>query len=71
MEDPCEELETQLKVFLDHKDEDYDEFGARFDNIRMELDDVDEVFSLVRHTVADTPAEPFLLSIMQHLLVIR
>lgn len=58
-------------MFLDHKDEDYDEFGARFDNIRMELDDVEEVFSLVRHTVADTPAEPFLLSIMQHLLVIR
>ena len=58
-------------MFLDHKDEDYDEFGARFDNIRMELDDVEEVFSLVRHTVADTPTEPFLLSIMQHLLVIR
>ena len=37
----------------------------------MELDDVNEVFELVRNSVLDTAAEPFFLSILQHLLCIR
>ena len=71
VENPCEELETQLKVFLDHKEEDYEEFAARFDNIRLDLEDIDEVFQIVKHTVTETAAEPYLLSILQHLLCIR
>ena len=71
VENPCEELETQLKVFLDHKEEDYEEFASRFDNIRLDLEDIDEVFQIVKHTVTETAAEPYLLSILQHLLCIR
>jgi len=71
VENPCEELETQLKVFLDHKEEDFEEFAARFDNIRFDLDDIGEVFDIVKQTVADTTAEPYLLSILQHLLCVR
>ena len=85
-DDAGEELDLQLKVFVEHKEEDFDEFAhryqeyyirnfvfviPRFDNIRLELDDVNEVFELVRNSVLDTAAEPFFLSILQHLLCIR
>ena len=70
-DDATEELQVQLKVFYSHRDEDFDEFAQRFDNIRLELDDVDECFELVKNLVMDTPAEPFFLSILQHLVCIR
>jgi len=70
-ENTGEEFDLQLKVFDEHKEEDFDEFAHRFDNIRVELDDVNEVFELVRNSVMDTAAEPFFLSILQHLLCIR
>jgi len=44
-----EELQLQLKVFNDHKEEDFDEFAQRFDNIRLELDDVNECFELIKN----------------------
>ena len=31
---PSDELQLQLKVFYEHRDEDFDEFAQRFDNIR-------------------------------------
>merc|ERR550519_1836284 len=66
-----DELQTQLKVFYDHKEEDFDEFAQRFDNIRLELDDVNECFELIKNLVMDTPAEPYFLSVLQHLVCIR
>ena len=66
-----EELQTQLKVFYEHRDEDFDEFAQRFDNIRLELDDINECFELIKNMVMDTPAEPYMLSVFQHLLCIR
>ena len=71
MENPCEELHTQLGVFIDHKEEDLDEFFQRYESIRVEFEDVEEVFDLVHHTVSETAAEPYFLSILQHLLTIR
>ena len=63
-DDNSDELQTQLKVFYEHKEEDFDEFAQRFvglfniklfilvilrfDNIRLELDDVNECFELVK-----------------------
>ena len=44
---------------------------VRFDNIRLELDDVNECFELVKNLVMDTPAEPYFLSVLQHLVCIR
>ena len=61
----------QLKVFYGHRDEDFDEFAQRFDSVRLELDDVNECFELIKNTVLDSQAEPFFLSILQHLLCIR
>jgi len=69
--DNGEELQLQLKVFNEHKEEDFDEFAQRFDNIRLELDDVNECFELVKNLVLDTPAEPYFLSVLQHLVCIR
>jgi len=69
--DRGEDLQTQLKIFNEHKEEDFDEFAQRFDNIRLELDDVNECFELVKNLVMDSPAEPYFLSILQHLVCIR
>eukprot|EP00095_Tigriopus_kingsejongensis_P005027 maker-scaffold139_size317827-snap-gene-2.29 protein:Tk05027 transcript:maker-scaffold139_size317827-snap-gene-2.29-mRNA-1 annotation:"protein diaphanous-like isoform x2" len=70
-EDVSEELSVQLNVFDNHREEDFEEFAARFDNIRLEIDDVNECFELVKNMVMDTPAEPYLLSVLQHFLCIR
>ena len=69
--DATDELQLQLKVFYDSRDEDFDEFAQRFDNIRLELDDVDECFELIKNLVMDTAAEPYFLSVLQHLVCIR
>ena len=69
--DASEDLKLQLKVFFDHRDEDFDEFAQRFDNIRLELDDVDECFEVIKNLTLDTPAEPYFLSVLQHLVCIR
>ena len=64
-------LNLPVQVFYEHKEEDFDEFAQRFDNIRLELDDVNECFELVKNLVMDTPAEPYFLSVLQHLVCIR
>jgi len=69
--DNGEELQLQLKVFNEHKEEDFDEFALRFDNIRIELDDMNECFELIKNLVLDTPAEPYFLSVLQHMICIR
>lgn len=66
-----EQLNVQLKVFIDHKEEDLDELIQRFDNLRLDMDDVNECFELVKNLVMDTPAEPYFLSVLQHLLFVR
>lgn len=63
--------EIQMKVFDSHAAADQDEFFARFDEVRMDYHDVNDCFELVKNLVIDTPAEPYLLSILQHLLFIR
>lgn len=72
-EDKSEEgdLTRHLKIFNDYKDDDYEEFVRRFDHVRMELDDVHDCFEVVKNMVMDTGAEPYFLSILQHLLLIR
>ena len=43
----------------------------RFDSVRLDLDDINDVFELVKNSVEGTAAEPFFLSVLQHLLCIR
>lgn len=66
-----EELDIQLKVFNENKEEDREELSHRLDDIHAEMDDMNEVYHLLSNMVRDTAAEPYLLSILQHLMLIR
>ncbi|CAB3233745.1 unnamed protein product [Arctia plantaginis] len=63
--------QIQMTVFDNHAAADQDEFLAKFDDVRVDFHDVNECFELVKNLVMDTPAEPYLLSILQHMLFIR
>ncbi|XP_076391852.1 diaphanous related formin 1 isoform X2 [Megachile rotundata] len=69
--DESEDLARHLKIFSDHKEEDYEEFVQRFDHVRLELDDVNDCFEVIKNMVMETSAEPYFLSILQHLLFVR
>ncbi|XP_026021002.1 protein diaphanous homolog 3 isoform X3 [Astatotilapia calliptera] len=66
-----EALDIQLKVFEEHKEEDMMEFSHRLEDIKSELDDAGDIFSIVQSMVKDSSAEPYFLSILQHLVLIR
>ncbi|XP_041845585.1 protein diaphanous homolog 1-like isoform X2 [Melanotaenia boesemani] len=66
-----EELKVQLSVFDEQAEDDSEDLKARLDDIRLEMDDVREVFEILVNTVKDSKAESHFLSLMQHLLLIR
>ncbi|KAM9470277.1 protein diaphanous homolog 2 isoform 2-T3 [Clarias gariepinus] len=66
-----EELDIQLKVFNENKEEDSIELSHRLEDIRTEMDEVDEVYHILSNMVKDTGSEAYFLSILQHLLLIR
>eukprot|EP00794_Sanderia_malayensis_P007389 gene7389-8209_t len=57
-----DELNVQLDIFDEQKEE---------DSIEFHLTDPDELFKLVKNLNKDTASEPHFLSILQHLLLIR
>ncbi|XP_073445945.1 protein diaphanous homolog 2 isoform X4 [Dendrobates tinctorius] len=66
-----EELDIQLKVFDENREDDLLELSHRLRDIRAEMDDINEVYHLLYNMLKDTASEPFLLSILQHFLLIR
>ncbi|KAJ8387280.1 hypothetical protein AAFF_G00159030 [Aldrovandia affinis] len=66
-----EALDIQLRVHEEHREEDLLEFSHRLEDIKSELDDVGDVFSMVLSGVRGTAAEGHFLSILQHLLLVR
>ncbi|XP_013361308.1 PREDICTED: protein diaphanous homolog 2 isoform X2 [Chinchilla lanigera] len=66
-----EELDIQLKVFDENKEDDLNELSHRLNDIRAEMDDMNEVYHLLYNMLKDTAAESYLLSILQHFLLIR
>ncbi|XP_010570735.1 PREDICTED: protein diaphanous homolog 2 isoform X3 [Haliaeetus leucocephalus] len=66
-----EELDIQLKVFDENKEDDLIELSHRLNDIRAEMDDVNEVFHLLYNMLKDTSSENYFLSILQHFLLIR
>lgn len=64
-------LENHFKIFNSFREEDYEEFSSRFDHVRLEIDDINDCFELLKNLVVDTSAEPYFLSILQHMLFIR
>lgn len=66
-----DELDIQLRVFDENKEDDLTELSHRLNDIRAEMDDMSEVYHLLYNMVKDTAAEGYLLSILQHFLLIR
>uniref|UniRef100_A0A3P9LRH9 Diaphanous-related formin 2 n=1 Tax=Oryzias latipes TaxID=8090 RepID=A0A3P9LRH9_ORYLA len=71
-----EELDIQLKVFNENKEEDSIELSHRLEDIRAEMEYplafvLVELYHLLSNMVKDTASEPYLLSVLQHLLLIR
>uniref|UniRef100_A0A8D2PRD9 Protein diaphanous homolog 2 n=1 Tax=Zosterops lateralis melanops TaxID=1220523 RepID=A0A8D2PRD9_ZOSLA len=72
-----DELDIQLKVFDENKDEDFFELSHRLNDIKYlyflnnVCTDVSEVFHLLYNMVRDTSSENYFLSILQHFLLIR
>ncbi|XP_053130395.1 protein diaphanous homolog 2 isoform X4 [Hemicordylus capensis] len=66
-----EELDIQLKVFDENKEEDLIELAHRLSEIRVEMDDVNEVYHLLYNMLKETASENYFLSILQHFLLIR
>ncbi|XP_051485949.1 protein diaphanous homolog 2 isoform X4 [Apus apus] len=66
-----DELDIQLKVFDENKEDDLIELSHRLNDIRAEMDDVNEVFHLLYNMLKDTASENYFLSILQHFLLIR
>ncbi|CAB1325625.1 unnamed protein product, partial [Coregonus sp. 'balchen'] len=72
-----EELDIQLKVFNENKEEDSIELSHRLDDIRAEMEYPfvclchSTVYHLLSNMVKDTGSETYFLSILQHLLLIR
>ncbi|XP_063733036.1 LOW QUALITY PROTEIN: protein diaphanous homolog 1 [Eleginops maclovinus] len=66
-----EELRVQLTVFDEQAEDDSEDLKARLEDIRIEMDDVREVFDILVNTVKDSKGETHFLSMMQHLLLVR
>uniref|UniRef100_A0A9J8CRB9 Diaphanous related formin 2 n=1 Tax=Cyprinus carpio carpio TaxID=630221 RepID=A0A9J8CRB9_CYPCA len=67
-----EELDIQLKVFNEDKEEDSIELSHRLEDIRAEMEyPFYHLYHLLSNMVKDTSSEPYFLSILQHLLLIR
>ena len=68
---PQKKFLSLFQTFFTSKDEDFDEFANRFENIRFDFDNVDDCFKILRNSMVNTPVEPIFLSIHQLLLYIR
>ncbi|XP_026213578.1 protein diaphanous homolog 1 isoform X2 [Anabas testudineus] len=66
-----DELRVQLTVFDEQAEDDSEDLKARLDDVRIEMDDVRDVFEILVNTVKDSRAESHFLSLLQHLLLIR
>ncbi|XP_032293909.1 protein diaphanous isoform X1 [Drosophila virilis] len=66
-----EALQEHFKIFKEIRDDDFEEFVQRFDNVEFNMDDAQDCFDVLKNLVTDTSSEPYFLSILQHLLYIR
>jgi diaphanous 2 len=64
-------IKNQFEIFENHKDIDLDELHDRFDKVRLDMDDIQDCFEVLKNMTLETGAEPYFLSILQHLLFIR
>ncbi|XP_028145731.1 protein diaphanous isoform X2 [Diabrotica virgifera virgifera] len=65
------QLKTQFEIFENRREDDADEWHERFDKVRLDMDDIQDCFEVLKNITLDTPSEPYFLSILQHLLFIK
>lgn len=68
---PQQNFLESFQIFFNNKNEDFDEMASRFENIRIDFDNMDDCYRVLRNSVVNTPIESGLLSILQLLLFIR
>lgn len=66
-----DDLNVQLDIFEEHRDDDSVEFQHRWKDITINFEDPNEIYQIISNVVHDTPSEAMFLSILQHLLLIR
>ncbi|XP_036320526.1 protein diaphanous isoform X2 [Rhagoletis pomonella] len=64
-------LKQHFKIFNEIREDDFEEFTQRFENVSFNMDDMTDCFDVLKNLVTDTSSEPYFLSILQHLLYIR
>lgn len=64
-------IKTQFTIFENQRENDADELHERFDKVRLDMDDMQDCFEVLKNVTMETPSEPYFLSILQHLLFIR
>lgn len=64
-------IKTQFDIFENQKDADADELHERFDKVRIDMDDMQDCFEVLKNITLESPSEPYFLSVLQHLLFIR
>ncbi|XP_037957963.1 protein diaphanous isoform X2 [Teleopsis dalmanni] len=66
-----DDLKKHFRIFNEIREDDFEEFIQRFDNVIFNVDDLSDCFEVLKNLVTDTNSEPYFLSILQHLLYIR
>ncbi|KAJ8978866.1 hypothetical protein NQ317_009010 [Molorchus minor] len=64
-------IKRQYDIFEFRREDDADELHERFDKVRLDMDDMQDCFEVLKNVTLETPSEPYFLSILQHLLFIR
>ncbi|CAH0549361.1 unnamed protein product [Brassicogethes aeneus] len=64
-------IKTQMDTFERMRENDSDELHERFDKVRLDMDDINDCFEVLKNSTLETTAEPYFLSILQHLMFIR
>ncbi|CAH1126871.1 unnamed protein product [Ceutorhynchus assimilis] len=64
-------IKTQFDIFENQKEADADELHERFDKVRIDMDDMQDCFEVLKNVTLETSCEPYFLSVLQHLLFIR
>uniref|UniRef100_A0AC35U5X5 GBD/FH3 domain-containing protein n=1 Tax=Rhabditophanes sp. KR3021 TaxID=114890 RepID=A0AC35U5X5_9BILA len=65
-----EEISNSLETFFQEKETDLMEISSKFDSIKKEFEDVDQVFKALKDYYNENSCDEHLLSILQHLLMV-
>lgn len=68
---PRKKFLDHFQIFINSKNDDFDELASRFESLRIDFDSIDDCFRLLRNSVMKTSVEGEFLSILQLLLFIR